>query len=83
MHVPTHAVSTPPPIEGEYFLVERYESDVEDEDNLSVSGRGIATSGRGTYGQKTKDSQMLIVVTERFLEEQTAKGKVYGHLIYI
>ncbi len=75
-HTHTHTVPTPSHIEGDYFLVERYESDVEDDDSLSTSGHDLGHSGRGWPVQGSRDSQMLIVLTERFIEEQTAKGKV-------
>ena len=57
-------------MKGEYFFVERYESDVEDDDSLPTSGRGLSTHRR--HGEK----EMLIVLTERFIEEQTSRGKV-------
>ncbi len=55
---------------------------MEDDDSLPAGGRSLGSSGRGWPVQGSRDTQMLIVLTERFLEEQTAKGKVLEKLKY-
>ena len=87
---------TPSNIGGDCFLVERYESDDEEDDSLHKDGRGrFQTSNnetktkRGVYTPSARmltsssllydtdeGNQVVIVLTERFLEEKSSQGKV-------
>ena len=58
---------------GDWFLVERYESDIEEEGGASASSH---TPKKAVKGEK----QLMLVISERFLEERSSMGdkvKVY------
>ena len=60
---------------GECFLVERYESDVEEEGGASASSH---TPKKVIKGEK----QLMLVISERFLEEKSSMGdKVLADLL--
>jgi hypothetical protein len=52
---------------GDCFLVERYESDIEEEGGASASSH---TPKKAVKGEK----QLMLVISERFLEEKSSMG---------
>ena len=52
---------------GDCFLVERYESDIEEEGGASASSH---TPKKVVKGEK----QLMLVISERFLEEKSSMG---------
>ena len=67
MHTHLFLAVTPGDDGGECFLVERYESDVEEEGGASASNH---TPKKAVKGEK----QLMLVISERFLEEKSSMG---------
>ena len=62
---------------GDCFLVERYESDIEEEGGASASNH---TPKKAVKGEK----QLMLVISERFLEEKSSMGdKVKYDVLFI
>ena len=65
---------------GDCFLVERYESDVEEEGGASTSSRSPKKEVKG-------ERELMLVISERFLEEKSSMGDkvhvhVHSHLVF-
>lgn len=97
---------TPINIVGECFLVERYESDEEEEDGSLQEGRrgtvGVSSfkanngssSKKGHYSRSLggfsssfllgpdRNKEVMVVLTERFLEEKSTQGDVCSSCLY-
>ncbi len=59
---------------GDCFLVERYESDIEEEGGASASSH---TPKKAIKGEK----QLMLVISERFLEEKSSMGDKVNQII--
>ena len=57
---------------GDCFLVERYESDVEEEGGASAPNH---SPKKGTKREK----QLMLVISDRFLEEKSSMGDQVSH----
>ena len=67
-------VASPVEIDGDHYLVERYESDVEDE--RAANGGGAGGGGGGGEASRCDRDQVILRLSDKFLDEIDSNGKV-------